>query len=237
MSQILERLKAVLGRIERAAQGAQRRAEEISILAVSKGQPVTAMEEYCEAARSLGVPACFGENYYQEFAEKRELLRSPAEVHFIGRLQRNKVPGVVKIFDLLQSLDSPRLAAALNLEAKKRNRAFPAYLQVNISADPAKAGFSREEALPFLMQARESYPWLEIQGLMTITEHYEAPEAARDDYRSCCQLWSEARRQLEPGRPFALSMGMSADFEVAIQEGATVVRIGTAIFGERKSAK
>ncbi len=227
-----ERLDSVLSRIE-AARARSVLGQPVQLVAVSKKQPVELMREYLEACASCTVSpsVVFGENYVQEWEQKREALHAQSEegvppVHMIGNLQRNKAARAVALFDVIQSIHSIALLQAVGQAATKYGKQQDVFLQVNISKDPSKAGFSAEEVLDAFTSGR-SMSSIAVRGLMTITREYESAEEARLDFRALRELRDSMDLALE------LSMGMSSDFEVAIEEGATLVRVGTALFGER----
>lgn len=212
MSLIEQNLELILKRFS----GAE---ERVKLIAVSKGQPLEAMLEYLRCARERGMPVLFGESYLQELVAKADLLPSDVEIHFIGGLQSNKVRDLVRLCHTIASVDSIKLLQLIDKEAKKIGKCQEVFLQVNVSYDPKKRGFKPEEL------AIADYENLRITGLMTITESYDQPEGARADFKRLSSLAPSG---------YSVSMGMSSDFEIAIQEGATHVRIGTLLFGERR---
>ena len=230
VSSIRENLAAVRARIERALERIERAGrprQQVLLVAVTKNQPPEHIREAYEAGQRH-----FGENRVQEFGQKRPLLELPgAEWHLIGHLQSNKVRRAVQLFDVIETVDSVRLACRLN-EAVASSRPepneevrLPVFLEVKLSPEHAKAGCPEAE-LPELAREVAALPHLELRGLMAMPPFTEDPEAARSYFRRLRE-WAE-RLGLEQ-----LSMGMSHDLEVAVEEGATVVRVGTAIFGER----
>jgi len=214
-----ERLESVEERIARAAARAGRRREEITLLAVTKKFPVPAIEE----AADLGIRD-FGENYVQEFESKRPGLAAVSGVrfHLIGHLQANKARKALDLFDMIQTVDSERLVRRLNEAA-----AVPidVMLEVKLSTEEAKTGVSPED-LPQLVEAVRNCSNLRLRGLMTMPPWSDEAEPSRPYFR-------QLRKLAEANGLMGLSMGMSHDFEVAIEEGATTVRIGTALFGRR----
>ena len=230
VSFIRENLAAVRARVERALVGARRAGgprREVLLVAVTKTQPPERIREAYEAGQRH-----FGENRIQEFEQKRPLLElAGAEWHLVGHLQSNKARRAVQLFRVIETVDSTHLAHRLNEAVASGSSnadevgALPVFLQVKLSPELAKAGCP-EEALPELAREVAALPHLELRGLMTMPPFTEDPEASRPYFRRLRQ-WAE-RLSLEE-----LSMGMSHDFEVAVEEGATVVRVGTAIFGER----
>jgi pyridoxal phosphate enzyme (YggS family) len=218
MGSIRAGLDEVRERIERACARAGRSASEVTLVAVSKTQPAAAVREAYAAGQRV-----FGENYVQELVEKAGALADLDGLrwHFIGHLQRNKVKDVVRVGAMIETVDSERLAA----EIDKRAASTRVLLQVNVAGEAQKSGCSPEE-LDALVPAVRALQLLERTGLMTVPPLGEAPEASRPHFARLREL--AQRHALKE-----LSMGMSADLEVAIEEGATLVRVGTAIFGSR----
>lgn len=240
--QIAHNIAAVRERIAAAAGRAGRSPDEITLIAVTK----THSARWIDMALAAGVTDC-GENRVQEAEEKVELLRD-AQVrwHLIGHLQRNKAKRAAALFDMIHSLDSVKLAEALNRHVEEESllgqRRLPVLLQVNVSGEATKEGFdlvggvTNQAALTsFVEAARQivALPQLEVQGLMTVAPYADDPEAARPVFRALRELRDELARQIPESLWQHLSMGMTGDFEVAIEEGATLVRVGRAIFGER----
>jgi pyridoxal phosphate enzyme (YggS family) len=224
MSEIATRLEAVRERIARATARAGRSEGSVTLVAVSKTKPPEAIREaYAQGAR------VFGENYVQELADKRRALADlpDLELHFIGHLQRNKVKDVLAARALVETVDSLRLAEELGKRASALGVTAPVLIQVNVAREPQKSGCD-PDTLDALIAKVRSWPALALRGLMTIPPLGEDPEHARPHFSA---LRSLRDRHLDAGA--WLSMGMSADLEVAIEEGATHVRVGTAIFGER----
>jgi pyridoxal phosphate enzyme (YggS family) len=206
-------------RVERATTRAGRRPGSVRVLAVCKKQPIERIREAWEAGQRA-----FGENHVQELERKLPMLAlQGAEWHLIGHLQSNKARRAAELFQVVETVDSVRLAGRLN-EAAAAGR-LPVFIEVKLSAEETKSGCS-EQDLPALVEAVKRLPELELRGLMTVPPFTEDPDAARP-YFSRLRDLNESL-----GLP-ELSMGMSHDFETAIAEGATLVRIGTAIFGER----
>jgi len=230
---IAENLARVRERIAAAARLAGRLPSEVALMAVSKTFPAERIREAYEAGQRL-----FGENRVQEFAEKSGALADLAdiEVHLIGHLQTNKAAKAAELFAGVDSVDSLRLAEKLNAAAEKHSKVLPVLLELNLGGEESKSGLSPESPeLEELLQAAPRLAHLEIRGLMTIPPFSEDPEDARPYFRRLRELRDRiAARRLPQVAMDALSMGMSHDFEVAIQEGSTCVRLGTAIFGERK---
>ncbi len=235
MSQILENYLQVKKKVELAALKAGRNPNQIKIVAVSKTHSVDAMRELRDSLAARGEEVIFGENYVQEFKQKKDILGSGFECHLIGPLQSNKAKEAVKLFNLIESVHSASLAKVLDREARKIGKPQAVLLQINISNDDAKSGFQPAQVLDFLERELAALSNLEFKGFMTITRLYPEPEMARADFRALRILSEQAQKSWpdSEGKNFELSMGMSADFEIAVEEGATLVRVGTAIFGER----
>ena len=225
-----ERLKRVTERIARAAEACGRSADSVRLVAVSKTMPVEVVRE----AIAAGVTD-LGENYIQEAREKFNALASlPTSWHFIGHLQSNKAKYAVRMFDLIHSVDSLKLATALNRYAEKIDRVQPILIQVNVAREDSKSGIYAEDTLP-LIKAVAGMKNISVQGLMTIPPYFNAPEKVRPFFAALRELRDHIRKEgIANIEMNELSMGMTGDFEAAIEEGATMVRIGTAIFGERR---
>lgn len=220
----------VLERIAHAAERAGRDPGDVTLVAVTKTVPV----ERIRAAVAAGLDV-LGENRVQEAATKVGEVRG-ARWHLIGPLQSNKVRRAVELFDVIESVDSLELARRLDRLAHEvlDGRPLPVLLQVNVDDDASKAGFDPAQVareLPALL----ALPSLRVQGLMTIGRLPEDPEDARPTFRALREL-SQRLRAIDPGLGPALSMGMSDDYPVAVEEGATIVRVGRALFGERPRA-
>jgi pyridoxal phosphate enzyme (YggS family) len=209
--------------------------EEIRLMAVSKTFPPSSIREAHAAGLRL-----FGENRVQEFADKAAKLRDldGAEWHLIGHLQTNKAAKAAELFSGIDSLDSPRLAQKLNSAAQQLGKKLPVLIEINIGGEEAKSGvLPGSPALESLLHGAAEWSHLEIRGLMTIPPFTEDPEKARPDFQKLRELRDViATRQLPSVGMNVLSMGMSHDFDIAIEEGSTCVRVGTAIFGERTVA-
>jgi pyridoxal phosphate enzyme (YggS family) len=236
-AEVRERLAAIRSRIETACARAGRDPGEVHLIGVSKRQPL----ERVVAAVRAGV-LHLGENYVQELRAKRERVAEalaldtpPApEVHWrmIGGLQRNKANAVVPLVDAVDSVDRESLAVALDRSAASLGRKLDVCLQVNLSDEPQKSGVDAD-GLPALLYACSELENLRVIGLMTVPAAAADPENSRAAFARLRELRDTLRRQPERDDLRELSMGMSADFEVAIEEGATLVRVGTALFGER----
>jgi len=229
---LAENIAHVQERITAAALRSGRKTQEIVLMAVTKTFP----SEQIRAAYDAGL-RIFGENQVQEFAGKGESLRDlhDAEWHMIGHVQSNKATKAVEIFANVDSLDSVRLARKLNAATSEMGKRLPVLIEVNIGGEEAKNGVAPDSAeLQDLLVAAPELPSLEFRGLMTVPPYSEDPEQSRPYFRKMRELFAQIHsRKLPAVRMDVLSMGMSHDFEVAIEEGATCVRLGTAIFGAR----
>ncbi len=231
MSQVQENYRAVEARVEAACRRAGRDRQDVTLIAVSKTKPVEMIRDLME----LGVTD-FGENHAQELVTKTEEIDSPLHWHFIGHLQRNKVKYVVGRACLIHSVSSLRLAREIEKECEKKGVEMPVLIEVNIAEEESKSGISAEEAVTLVKQTAE-LPHLQVRGLMAIAPPVEDPEENRIYFRQMRELRDEIAKMGLPGVDMQeLSMGMTGDFETAIEEGATMVRVGTAIFGERQYA-
>jgi len=214
------------------AKAANRNPEQIALMAVCKTFPPEAIIEAYAAGQRL-----FGENKVQEFAEKAGALASlqDAEFHMIGHLQSNKAAKAVELFHAIDSLDSAKLATRLNAAAQAAGKTLPVLIEINIGGEEAKSGVAPDSPeLSEILNGASGWPRLRIRGLMTVPPYTEDPEGTREYFRRLRELRDRlAARNYSAISLEELSMGMSHDFEVAIEEGSTCVRIGTAIFGER----
>jgi len=229
---IADNLAAIRERIAEAARRAGRSPAEIALMAVAKTQPAARIVEAFQAGQRL-----FGENRVQEFAEKFPALGElrDAEFHMIGHLQSNKAAKAVELFHGVDSLDSAKLAARLNAAAEAIGKTLSVLIEINIGGEQAKSGIAPDSPeLSEILNGAATWQRLRIRGLMTVPPYTEDPEGARLYFRKLRELRDQlAARNLPAVSLEELSMGMSHDFEVAIEEGSTCVRIGTAIFGER----
>jgi len=227
---IKENLTRVRRRIEQAAARCGRDPASVRLLAVSKTVPAASVKEAIDAGIRL-----LGENYIQEAREKIDaLVGSPATWHFIGHLQTNKARFAVELFDLIHSVDSLKLARELDKQARRQGKAQQILIQVNIAEEKSKSGIT-EQAAPQLIREVSRCDNLSVRGLMTMPPFFNAPEKVRPYFKALRQLAHRIGAMNIEGVTMAeLSMGMTGDFEVAIEEGATIVRVGTAIFGERQ---
>jgi pyridoxal phosphate enzyme (YggS family) len=237
MSEIKENLLRVMERIERAARKAGRDPREIKLVAVSKTVEGARIKEAIEAGVSI-----LGENYVQEAQKKIEEIGRPACTerfgegrpiawHFIGHLQTNKAKYAVRLFDMIHSIDALPLAEELNRRAERAGQVMRVMIEVNLSGEATKFGAEEERAFD-IARGILNFKNLSLEGLMTMPPYFESPELSRPYY---IQLRALKEGMARKGILLKeLSMGMSNDFEIAVEEGATYVRVGTAIFGERK---
>lgn len=229
---VTENIALLHERITAAAKRSHRNPDEITLMAVSKTFP----PELIRGAYAAGLRV-FGESRVQEFSGKIESLKelSDAEWHMIGHLQTNKAAKAVELFNAVDSLDSLRLAEKLNAAAEQSGKQLPALIEINVGGEEAKTGISADsQELEDILQAAPRWKNLKIRGLMTVPPYTDDPEGARPFFRKLRALRGQiAGRNLSDVSMDVLSMGMSHDFEVAIEEGSTFVRVGTAIFGER----
>ena len=235
---IATQLDGVLAQIEAACGRSSRGAGEVTLVAVSKRQPLPIVQELVALAQARGINPVLGESYVQELKAKRAAIGTAAAFHLIGPLQSNKVRDAVKVADVIESVHSISVLQAIAAEARKIGKKQSVFLQVNISEDSAKSGFSPHEVAAAVEEARSMADAVSLQGLMTITALYDTPEEARGDFQRMATLRDElvqlGLHTAFEGSRIKLSMGMSADFGVAIEEGADLVRVGTALFGERE---
>jgi pyridoxal phosphate enzyme (YggS family) len=231
---IAENMVAVRAQMAAAARRAGRDPDEVTLMAVSKTFPVDAIREAYAAGLRV-----FGENRVQEFSGKHNALTelADAEWHLIGHLQSNKAAKAAELFHAVDSVDSVRLAEKLNDAAGKLDRKLAVLIEINIGGEEAKSGLAPESPeLEQLLQAAPRFEHLVFRGLMTVPPFTEDPEGARPDFRRMRELRDGiAARKLPGVGTTVLSMGMSHDFAVAIEEGSTRVRLGTAIFGKRSA--
>ncbi len=234
MSDIARRLKGVRAAIAAVAVDAGRPADSVTLVAVSKTMPAESIQEAYDAGQRV-----FGENRVQEGAAKIAVLsaRMPdARWHLIGHLQTNKVKPALEAFGVIESVDSVRLAEHIDRQAEMRRPSVPVLLEVNIGGEAAKSGFEPDglrTVFPHLLALSH----LQLRGLMTVAPLSGDPEEVRPVFRALRELRDDLRDHFPLTDFDDLSMGMSNDYRIAIQEGATMVRIGRAIFGERPAAK
>ncbi len=216
-----------MGVEERVAEVLRRVPPGVIVVAATKDR---APEEIRAAIRA-GI-AHIGENYVQEAQRKKPLIPEPVIWHMIGRLQSNKVPKAVQTFHWVQTVDSLELAQKLEQVLAREGRTLPILIQVNIGCEPQKAGVWPEE-VPALVGHLARFPHLELRGLMAIPPAPQRPEDSRPYFRALRKLFDELGRELHFPHWDTLSMGMSADWEIAVEEGATMIRLGTGLFGPR----
>jgi PLP dependent protein len=232
---IAENIACVRERLKTAARRAGRNPSDITLMAVSKTFPAQSVRE----AHAAGLRV-FGENRVQEFAGKAASLRdlSDVEWHLIGHLQTNKAAKAAELFDAVDSVDSVRMAEKLNASAASGGKMLSVLIEINVGGETAKSGVAQDSSeLEQILRSAARWENLRIRGLMTVPPYAEDPEDSRTFFRQIRQIRDLiAARSLPEISMAVLSMGMSHDFEVAIEEGATCVRVGTAIFGERGRA-
>lgn len=229
--EILHNYKEVLSRVENAINRSGRRGEEIILVGVSKTQPVERLIE----AYKCGLRV-FGENKVQELMQKYPYLQD-AHWHFIGHLQKNKVKYIIDKVDLIHSLDSIELAEEINKRAAKINRIMPLLIQVNIGKEETKSGIFEEDISEFA-RSISKYPNILIVGIMAIPPVNKNDEMQRGNFKRVFSIYNEVKNYKYDNFDIKyLSMGMTGDFEIAIEEGANIIRVGTGIFGERNYNK
>ncbi|HEV2469282.1 MAG TPA: YggS family pyridoxal phosphate-dependent enzyme [Candidatus Sulfotelmatobacter sp.] len=232
---ISSNIAAIRERIHAAARRAGRSPDEVSMMAVTKTHPPETIREAYEAGLCL-----FGENRVQEFAGKASALSdlTNSEWHMIGHLQSNKAAKATELFREIDSVDSLKLADRLNAAALGLKKTLPVLIEINVGGEAAKSGVPMDSSeLEQLLQAAPRLDALEFRGLMTVPPYTEDPEDARPFFRKLRQVRDAiAAKKLPSICMDVLSMGMSHDFEIAIEEGSTCVRVGTAIFGDRENA-
>lgn len=227
-----ENIDYVESEIQKACQKSGRAREEVTLISVSKTKPVRMLEE----AYASGVRV-FGENKVQELVEKYDALPGDIEWHMIGHLQRNKIKYLIGKVSLIHSVDSLRLAEAIEKEAAKQNIVADILIEVNVAGEKSKFGLMPEEVFPFTEKV-SNMPHIQVKGLMTIAPYVENPEENRPVFAHLRKLSVDiAKKNGHNINMSVLSMGMTNDYRVAIEEGATMVRIGTGIFGERSYAQ
>ena len=223
-----ENLQEVEERIAAACMRAGRRREDVTLIAVSKTKPVDMLRE----AYDLGIRV-FGENKVQELTEKYDRLPEDIRWHMIGHLQTNKVKYIVGKTELIHSVDSLKLAEMIEKESQKHGCVTDILVEVNVAEEESKFGLRMEEVIPFIEKIVQ-YPHINVRGLMTIAPFVENPEENRTIFADLHKLYVDIKeKNIDNGTVSILSMGMTNDYEVAIEEGATMGRIGTGIFGAR----
>lgn len=218
--------------IQDACEKAGRKREEVTLIAVSKTKPIEMLQEiYAENIRE------FGENKVQELCSKIEQMPSDIHWHMIGHLQRNKVKNLIGKTALIHSVDTYRLAEEINIQAKKKNITVPILVEVNIANEESKFGTTVEDAI-LLVEEISHLDNIKIKGLMTIAPNVENAEENRPYFQKIKQLSVDiTNKNIDNVSMEILSMGMTGDYTVAIEEGSTMVRVGTGIFGERNYNK
>ncbi|NLC70998.1 MAG: YggS family pyridoxal phosphate-dependent enzyme [Desulfuromonadaceae bacterium] len=229
---ITENLAWVRERMQAACARSGRIVDQVRLVAVSKTKPTAAIEEAAAAGQTI-----FGESYVQEFMDKEKEIREPVEWHFVGALQTNKVKYLAGKVAMIHSVDRLHLAKEISRQWGKIDRTIDLLVQVNLGHEATKAG-TTEEDLASLVRQIASLPHLRIKGLMTLPPYCDDPEEVRPFFQELRRLARHLDTLVIPGVDMKeLSMGMTHDFEAAIEEGATLIRVGTAIFGERQYKK
>ncbi len=227
-----DNLKEIENRVQAACERAGRSRDEVTLIAVSKTKPIEDLTEIYNA----GVRD-FGENKVQELTDKIEKMPKDIKWHMIGHLQRNKVKYIIDKVELIHSVDSFRLAEEINIQAKKKGIVVPILVEVNIAEEESKFGVSKEDAMELVKQIA-TLDGLTVKGLMSIAPYVVDSEENRPYFHKIKDLSVDiSNENIDNVSMDILSMGMSGDFEVAIEEGATMVRVGTGIFGERNYNK
>ena len=230
MVDVAANYRKIIDRVSEAALRVGRNPREIKLLAAAKSQSV----ELVQAAIAAGV-RLIGENYVQEAEEKRHAISEAVEWHMIGHLQRNKVKAALNTFNLIQSLDSVALARELDKEGRKSGKRVRTLIEINLGDEQSKSGIGRDKVAELVERVSE-LAHLQVEGLMAVPPFKENPEEIRPYFRSLRELQVELQGRKIPNGSFnELSMGMTHDYPIAIEEGATIVRIGTALFGPRKA--
>lgn len=222
--------RRIISRINEAARKVGRNASGIRLLAAAKAQSI----ERIRAAVTVGVKLV-GENYVQEAQEKKTLVADGVEWHMIGHLQRNKVKAAVDLFDVIESLDSAALARDVDREGRKRAKIIRTFVEVHLGGEESKSGIAKDKVKSLLEEVAR-LPNIVVEGLMTVPPFRQDPEDVRRFFRELAELREELVNLNFPNVELKeLSMGMTHDYSVAIEEGATIVRIGTALFGPREN--
>ena len=226
---IKENLADVETAIQRACDKSNRAREDVTLIAVSKTKPVSMVRE----AMDEGITV-FGENKVQEIVDKTDAIEEPLAWHMIGHLQRNKVKYLVDRVCMIHSVDSVRLAKQIQDEYAKKNSQVDILIEVNVAEEETKFGVSTQDVEPLIREI-SNYPNIHVRGLMTIAPYVENPEDNRKYFRTLHKLLVDINGEnIDNINMNVLSMGMTNDYEIAIEEGATHVRVGTGIFGERQ---
>lgn len=225
---LADNYRQVLKNIQDACQAVGRDPKEVTLVAVSKTKPVEMLQQVYDAGARV-----FGENKVQEIMDKYDHLPGDIRWQMIGHLQRNKVKYIVDKVDMIHSVDSYRLAQTIETEAAKKNVTVSVLLEVNVAEEESKFGLKMDEVLPLVQQISE-LPHVQVKGLMTIAPFVSNPEDNREIFRKLKKLSVDIEaKNINNTTMSVLSMGMTGDYMVAVQEGATMVRVGTGIFGER----
>lgn len=223
-----ENLTNVEKAVREACEKSARKRSEVTLIAVSKTKPTTLIQEIYDA----GVRD-FGENKVQELCEKYDRLPSDIRWHMIGHLQRNKVKYIIDKVCMIHSVDSYRLAEEINIQAKKHKLIMPILLEINIADEQTKFGITKEDAI-LLAEEVSLLDSVRVEGLMAVAPYTESPEDNRKYFKQIKKLAVDIQRKnIDNINMHALSIGMTGDYTVAIEEGSTMVRVGTGIFGER----
>jgi len=229
--QIAENLEKVRSNVARAAERCGRDPAEVAILAVTKTHPRETVQAACEAGLRL-----FGENRVQEAEEKYRPGLAPLELHLIGHLQRNKATRAAALFSAVQSIDKLETAQALEAACAASGRSLEVLLEMNTSGEQTKFGFAGEDDLLAAVEPVLALPHLRLRGLMTVGPLTEDRAAVRAAFRRLARLFDQLRSRKLAAALEVLSMGMSGDYETAVEEGSTLLRLGTALFGARGQA-
>lgn len=227
MEGIRDNVRRVKEAMEKAAERAGRRPEEIRLVAACKTVDIERIRGAVEAGITI-----LGENYVQEAMRKNEVLGTPVSWHFIGHLQKNKAKHAVRLFEVIHSVDSIALAEELDKRADRVGRKMEVLVEVNLSREASKWGVTEDGTMPLIHRISELAN-LSFQGLMTMPPFFDDPEDSRPYFVNLRTLAERVVREGVHAGPLELSMGMTNDFPVAIEEGATLIRVGTAIFGPR----
>lgn len=223
-----DNLQKVRSNIINSCEAVGRNPDEVTLIAVSKTKPVEILQEAYDAGARI-----FGENKVQEILDKYDQLPSDIQWQMIGHLQRNKVKYIIDKVAMIHSVDSLRLAETIEQEAAKKDIVMPVLLEVNVAEEESKFGLKLEEVLP-LVEEINHFSHVQIMGLMTIAPFTLNPEDNRKVFRALKKLSVDiSEKNINNVNMSVLSMGMTGDYEVAVQEGSTMVRVGTGIFGER----
>ena len=229
METIRQNLEKLRSSVNDIARRCNRNPEHIQLVAVSKRFPVAAIEEALAADQVV-----FGENYIQEAVDKKKILDTRIKLHFIGHLQSNKAKAAVDYCDMIETIDRPKIVRSLHKHLESTSRYLDVLVQVNVGQESQKSGILPRDTESLLSYIQD-FPRLKLRGLMTMPPFNPDPEMARPSFRALREIADKMKTKGLLGKYYKieLSMGMSHDYHVAIEEGATLIRIGTAIFGER----